>query len=173
MSARYLEDLAVGERKESGWFELTEEESMQFAGRYDPQPMHIDRAAAEIGPLRGLTASGWQTTAIVMRLITDARPFGSTPVLGLGVDELRWPTPLRPGDTIRAETEVLSITPSRSKPEFGVVRMQITARNQRGEVVLKMIPNLWIPRRRSAVMNGRPQFALNTGRVVVLLVTPP
>jgi acyl dehydratase len=147
MSFRYLEDFTIGERKESGWFDLTEEESVAFARRYDPQPMHIDREAAVNGPLHGLTASGWQTTAIVMRLIIEAQPFGSTPVLGLGVDEVRWPTPLRPGDSIRAETEVLSTTPSKSKPEFGVMRIQITARNQRGEVVLKMIPNLWIPRR--------------------------
>jgi len=147
MSFRYLEDFTIGERKESGWFDLTEEESVAFARRYDPQPMHIDREAAAHGPLQGLTASGWQTTAIVMRLIIEAQPFGSTPVLGLGVDEVRWPTPLRPGDSIRAEIEVLSTTPSKSKPEFGVMRIQITARNQRGEVVLKMIPNLWIPRR--------------------------
>jgi acyl dehydratase len=147
MSFRYLEDFIIGERKESGWFELTEEESVAFARRYDPQPMHIDRAAADSGPLGGLTASGWQTTAIVMRLIIEAKPFGDTPVLGLGVDELRWPTPLRPGDSIHAETEVLSITPSKSKPDFGVMRIQITARNQNGDVVLKLIPNLWIPRR--------------------------
>ena len=145
--ARYLEDLTVGERMVAGELLITEEESVAFARRYDPQAMHIDREAAEKGPLGGLSASGWQTTAIVMRLITDARPFGSTPVLGLGVDELRWPMPVRPGDTVRAEMEVVSITPSKSKPRFGVVRIQVTARNQRGEVVLRMIPNLWIPRR--------------------------
>jgi acyl dehydratase len=144
---RYLEDLAVGERHSSGEFVLTEEESLAFAMRYDPQPMHIDRQAAERGPLKGLTASGWQTTAIAMRLMIEANLFGNTPVLGLGVDELRWPGPVRPGDTVRLETEVISITPSRSKPDFGVVRIQITARNQRDEVVLKMIPNLWVPRR--------------------------
>jgi acyl dehydratase len=145
--ARYLEDLTVGERRETGDFLLTEEESVAFARRYDPQPMHTDREAAEFGPLNGLAASGWQTTAIVMRLVAHARQFGSTPVLGLGVDELRWPAPVRPGDTVRAEMEIISITPSRSKPDFGVVRVQITARNQRGEVVLKMIPNLWVPRK--------------------------
>jgi acyl dehydratase len=145
--ARYLEDLTVGERCAAGEFVVTEEESVEFARRYDPQAMHIDREAAESGPLRGLTASGWLTTAIAMRLTTEARPFGDTPVVGLGVDELRWPAPVRPGDTILAEMEVLSITPSRSRPEFGVVRMQVTARNQRGEVVLKMIPSAWVPRR--------------------------
>jgi acyl dehydratase len=155
MSPRYLEDLIVGEKRESGFFEVTAEESLAFARQYDPQPMHIDREAAEKGPLRGLTASGWQTTAIVMRLITEARPFGSAPVLGLGVDELRWPTPVRPGDTLRAETEVLSITPSKSKPEFGVVRIQITARNQRGEVVLRMVPSLWVPRKGKLTVNER------------------
>ena len=68
-------------------------------------------------------------------------------MLGMGVDELRWPTPVRPGDTISAELEVVSVTPSRSKPDFGVVRMKVTAKNQNGQVVMTMYPNLWIPRR--------------------------
>jgi acyl dehydratase len=144
---RFLEDVSVGERCLTGSIQLSEEESREFAKRYDPQPMHTDAQAARGGPFGGLTASGWQTTALVMRLIVDAHMFGDTPVLGLGVDELRWPAPLRPGDTMSAELEVLSITPSRSKPDFGVVRVQVTARNQNGETVLRMIPNLWVPRR--------------------------
>ncbi len=144
---RYLEDLAVGERIVSAPFEFTESDIRDFAVRYDPQFMHLDGEAAARGPLKGLTASGWQTTAAVMKLIVEAKPFGGAPVLGLGVDELRWPNPIRPGDTITAEIEIVGITPSRSKPTHGVVRVHITARNQSGDVVLSMFPNLWVPRR--------------------------
>jgi acyl dehydratase len=82
-----------------------------------------------------------------MRLIVDADPLGGTPWLGLGVDEIRWPNPVRPGDSISSELEVVAITPSRSKPTHGVVRIRITAWNQNREMVLTMIPNLWISRR--------------------------
>ncbi len=145
--SRFLEDLVVGERHLTGSVQLSQQQSVEFAARYDPQPMHIDEEAAGKGPLQGLSASGWQTTALVMRLLVDARLLGDAPVLGLGVDDLRWPNPLRPGDTIQAEIEVVAITPSRSKPDHGVVRIQVIARNQNGEVVLKMAPNLWVPRR--------------------------
>ena len=105
---RYLEDLTVGERTISPPFEVTENDIISFAERYDPQPMHLDREAAARGPLGGLAASGWQTAAIVMRLIIAAKPFGGGAVLGLGVDELRWPNPVRPADKITAEIEIVS-----------------------------------------------------------------
>lgn len=127
--------------------EVTEADAIGFADVYDPQPMHNDRNAAARGPFGGLIASGWHTTAMVMRLIVDANPLGGAPVLGLGVDHIRWPNPLRPGDTIHAEIEVMSITPSLSKPDFGVVHIKVTAVNQKGEPVLIMNPNLWVPRR--------------------------
>jgi acyl dehydratase len=144
---RYLEDLAVGDVHPAGSIEVSEAETVAFAKRYDPQPMHTDAEAAAAGVFGGLIASGWHTAAMVMRLIVDARPLGETPLLGLGVDDVRWPKPVRPGDTIQAETEVLSITPSESRPDYGVVRLKVTARNQRGEVVFTMIPKLWVPRR--------------------------
>ncbi len=144
---RYLEDLVVGERIVSAPVEFTETDIRDFAHRFDPQPMHLDSEAAAQGPLKGITASGWHTTAVVMRLIVEARPFGGAPVLGLGVDELKWPNPVRPGDTITAEIEVVQITPSRSKPTHGVVRVHITGRNHTGDIVLSMFPNLWVPRR--------------------------
>jgi acyl dehydratase len=147
ITARYLEDLTVGERHTAGPIELTEPESVAFATRYDPQPMHMDVAFADQGPFHGLIASGWQTCALMMRMTIEAKPFGSTLVVGLGVDELRWPTPVRPGDSISAEFEVLSITPSKSKPQFGVARMKSTGRNQNGEVVLSMITAVWVPKR--------------------------
>ncbi len=145
---RYLEDLAVGERKATPSMKVTEADSIAFASRYDPQPMHTGATLTASGPLGGgLIASGWYTAAIVMRLTVEAEPLGGTPLVGVGVEEMRWPKPVRPGDTIHAETEILSIVPSRSKPDFGIVRVKIMARNQRDEVVFTMTPALWVPRR--------------------------
>jgi acyl dehydratase len=137
---RYLEDLAVGENFNSPPVQVTEAEIVEFARRFDPQQMHL-----EVGT--GIIASGWHTTAMVMRLIVEAAPFGGGPVLGLGVDELRWPRPVRPGDTISAGITIVSITPSTSKPTHGVVRVHVSATNQNGATVLSMFPNLWVPRR--------------------------
>jgi acyl dehydratase len=150
MTPRYLEDLSQGDRVTAGPVEIAEADTIAFAERYDPQPMHTAPAAAARGPFQGLVASGWQTAAIVMRLIIDAKLLGGAPILGLGVDELRWPAPLRPGDRVMAEFEIASITPSRSNPRFGVVRVKVTARNQNGEIVLSMFPSLWVPRRPAA-----------------------
>src|SRR5262245_60291108 len=138
---RYLEDIAIGDRFVTPSVHVSEADAIAFATEYDPQPMHTDASAAAAGPLRGLSGSGWHTTALVMRLIVDARPLDGDPLLGLGVDELRWPNPVRPGDTITAGIEVVSITPSRSRPTFGVVRIHVTARNQNGDIVLSMFPN--------------------------------
>lgn len=148
---RHLDDLAPGERIRTASATITESDIIDFARRFDPQPMHTDPQAAAAEPLAGLAASGWHTTAMVMRLIVDAKPLGGAPLLGLGVDEIRWPNPLRPGDTITAEMEILSIIPSRSTPTHGVVKLRITARNQNGEAVLIMSPSLWVPRARQAV----------------------
>jgi acyl dehydratase len=144
---RYLEDLTVGERIVTASTQLTQSDIVGFAADYDPQPMHVDPAWAASGPFGGIIASGWHTAAVVMRLIVDARPLGGTPVLGLGVDQLRWPKPVRPGDTIRVEMEVLAITPSRSKPDFGVVQLRNIAHDQNGEIVITMLTSLWVPRR--------------------------
>lgn len=144
---RYLEDFSVGERFFTESAHMSEADILGFAHRFDPQPMHTNPEHALTGPLRGLAASGWHTISVVMRLIVDADPLGGTPWLGLGVDEIRWPNPVRPGDSISSELEVVAITPSRSKPTHGVVRIRITAWNQNREMVLTMIPNLWISRR--------------------------
>jgi len=139
---RYLEDLQVGEKTQTGSLTMTEADILDFARRFDPQPMHTDPHVPG-----GLIASGWHTAAAVMRLVADARPLGSLPLLGLGVDGIQWPLPVRPGDTIRVETEVLDIRPSKSQPTYGVVKMRSTARNQKGEVVYVVTPNCWVPRR--------------------------
>ena len=143
---KHLEDFAVGDRFAIGRAEVSEVDVIAFAKRFDAQPMHLDPRAAAGLPLRGLSASGWHTVALVNGLMVKANLMDGGPFLGLGVDELRWPQPVRPGDTIQAEMEVVSITPSRSKPTHGVVRIHVTARNQRGEIVLSMYPNLWVPR---------------------------
>jgi len=141
-SNRYLEDLRVGEKTQTGSATLTEADILDFARRFDPQPIHTDPHAPG-----GLIASGWHTAALVMRLVADARPLGSLPVLGLGADGIQWPQPVRPGDTIQVEMEILEIRPSKSKPTHGIVKMRSTARNQNGEVVYVVTPNVWVPRR--------------------------
>jgi len=146
-NVRYLEDFEAGERIQTPSVDVSRSDVTEFASQFDPQPMHLDEDAATQGPLRGLSTSGWHTTAMAMKMITAADPFDGGPVLGLGVDELRWPNPVRPGDRITGELEVVSITPSKSKPTHGVIRMHVTVRNQKGDVVLSMFPNLWVPRR--------------------------
>jgi acyl dehydratase len=145
MERRYLEDLVVSECNTTPEVAVSEADIVEFAQRYDPQEMHADAQGSSQSAFTGLIASGWHTAALVMRLLVDSHPLGSTPLLGLGVEDLRWPTPVRPGDSIKAETEVLSIVRSRSKPNHGIVRLRVTARNQHGEVVYEMTPSLWVP----------------------------
>jgi acyl dehydratase len=147
MADLYLEDLEPGKRWTGGRFVMTSEEALDFAARYDPQPMHLDAEAASAGRFGALIASGWNTAALAMREIARARLFGDIPVLGLGVDRLMWPKPVFHGDIMDVEWEVVDVVPSKSKPDFGVVKVQTTARNQRGEVVLVMTSNVWVPRR--------------------------
>jgi acyl dehydratase len=142
VSDRYLEDLKVGEKTRTASVTITEAEMLDFSRQFDPQPMHTDPNVQG-----GLIASGWHTAALVMRLVADARPLGSLPLLGMGVDGIQWPQPVRPGDTIHVETEVLAIRPSKSKPTHGIVKLRSTARNQNGEVVYVVTPNVWVPRR--------------------------
>jgi len=144
---RYLEDLQVGEKFQTASASVSEAEILEFSRKFDPQPMHLDPQAAATGAFRGLIASGWHTGAIVMRLVVDANPLGDLPLLGLGVDGIEWPQPVRPGDKLQVETEVLSIRPSKTHPTHGVVKLKSTARNQHGEVVYIVTPNCWVPRR--------------------------
>src|SRR5579875_2773196 len=118
MKRRFLEDLIVGEVNATSEIAVNEADIIEFARRYDPQDMHT-------GSGEGLIASGWHTAALVMRLLVDSHPLGSATLLGLGVEDLRWPTPVRPGDVLKAETEVLSIVRSRSKPDHGIVRLKV------------------------------------------------
>lgn len=130
----YLEDLYVGQRFTSGTYQMDESRIKEFAAEFDPQPFHLDDAAARKTIFQGLAASGWHTAAVAMRLlVTEGLPLGNG-IIGLGGD-LQWPKPTRPGDTLHVESEVLEIQPSRSKPNQGVVKVKSTTLNQAGEAV--------------------------------------
>lgn len=126
---------------------MVESEMIEFSRKFDPQPMHTDPAAAMNGPFGGLIASGWYTAAVVMRLLNEARPLGDTPLIGMSVDTIRWPLPLRPGDVVHAKVEVLDVRASRTHPGHGILKLRVTTRNQRGETVMVQEPNCWVPRR--------------------------
>ena len=117
------------------FWSVTKEDIKRFAAEFDPQPFHLDETAAEKTILnKGLAASGWHTAAISMNLIVKIRPFGPQPLMGLGVDDLRWMTPVRPGDVLHVEGEVVELIPSRTKPQ-GIAKVKWTAYNLRGEAV--------------------------------------
>jgi len=136
----WFDDLVLGMRFKSPEKRVTREDIKRFASEFDPQAYHLDEAAAERSVFKGLAASGWHTAAIAMRLSVETRPFGPHPLLGLGVDELRWLGPVRP------EGEVVELTPSRSKPQ-GIVKVKWTAFNRRGEPVYTFTPIGLVPRR--------------------------
>jgi acyl dehydratase len=146
VTIEWFDDLKVGMRFKSGQTTVLREDIKRFANEFDPQPFHTDEVAAEDTAFKGLAASGWHTAAIAMKLAVDVRPFGPHPLLGAGVDELRWMKPVRPGDTLHLEGEVIELIPSRSKPQ-GIARIRWTAYNQNGEAVYTFIPIGIVPRR--------------------------
>ena len=142
----WFDDLKLGMRFKSGEVTVSADDIKRFASEFDPQPFHTDEVAAEETALKGLAASGWHTAAIAMRLAVQIRPFGPHPLLGAGVDDLRWMQPVRPGDTLHLEGEVVELVPSRTKPQ-GIVRVKWTAYNQHGEAVYTFNPIGIVPRR--------------------------
>lgn len=145
---RYFDDYAIGQRFVSAEAAVVDAAAVRdFASRFDPQPFHLDEAAAASSMFNSLAASGWHTAALTMRLVvgSDLRPAGG--VIGGGVDELRWPRPVRPGDRLTLEGEVVELRPSRSKPGQGLVRVRFRTLNQHGEPVQEMVANLIVPRR--------------------------
>jgi acyl dehydratase len=142
----YLDDLAVGQRFESGSAIVSREDIKTFAAQFDPQPFHLDEGAAGKSLFGGLAASGWHTAALTMRLLVT----GGAPIAGgvVGVSvEINWPRPTRPGDELRVFSEVAEIIPSRSKPDRGIVVVRSETRNQRGEVVQTLTSKLMVPRK--------------------------
>ena len=144
---RYLEDFSVGDRFPTGTMTVEEGAIVAFAEQYDPQVFHLDRDAATQSFFGELVASGWQTAAITMRLMVDSRFMGATPLIGLGVEALKWPRPVRPGDRLSATVEVLEIRPSGSNPRRGTMRTRTTTVNQSGETVYEMTSTVLAPRR--------------------------
>ena len=142
----YLEDLALGQRFVTGTKTVDEAELKAFAATYDPQPFHLDHEAAKSTMFGGLAASGWHTAAMTMRLIVDGGPPFAWGIIG-GGGELSWPKPTRAGDVLQVETEILEITPSRSRPERGMVTVRNDTRNQDGDVVQSFVVKIIVPRR--------------------------
>lgn len=138
----YFEDLEVGAKACFGAYHVTREEVVAFAAAYDPQPFHLDDAAAAATHFGRLSASGWHTAAMTMRMMVDSWDKAQTASLGSpGIDELRWLKPVYPGDTLRVESELLSRRRSRSRPEMGLTRSRQTVLNQHDEPVMTMIAN--------------------------------
>ncbi len=138
IDTRYFEDYVPGSVFEYGTITVNQADVIEFAQRFDPQPFHIDPAAAARGPFGGLIASGWHTASLMMRLFVD-HYLSSVASLGSpGVDELRWTRPVRPGDSLRVRVSVLDARRSRSKPDRGIVRSHVEVLNQDGEVVMSL-----------------------------------
>jgi len=143
----YFEDFFPGQTFNSiGSYKVTADEIKDFGQRYDPQPFHIDEAAGESSFFKGLAASGWLTAAIVMRLRVQSIQV-SGGMIGAGVEEIRWTEPVRPGDSLRTEAEILEVRRSRNRPTFGVVKSRTTTFNQANQVVMMATVNFLAPLR--------------------------
>src|SRR5205809_1014244 len=149
MSERYFEDLKAGDRFKSETYAVSEEQLISFAREFDPQPFHLDATVARETMFKGLIASGWHTAAITMRLFVQTLNFAEG-AIGLGVDKLRWPNAVRPGDVLTVETDILKLRPSRSKPGYGIIRLRYVTTNQDGEIVQTMLASAMVSRRGGA-----------------------
>ena len=147
MMTLYFEDLAVGQIYGSGQRRVEADSIKTFAAEFDPQPFHLDEAAARDMFFGGLVASGWHTAALTMSLLVDSELRLAGGLIGAGVEELRWPRPVRPGDALRLESEVTAMRPSKSRPAIGLVTVRTTTFNQKDEPVQVLVSNLVVPRR--------------------------
>ena len=147
MSARYFEDFKLGDAWESPPTLVTAEEIVAFGRSFDPQPMHTDADSAAAGPFGGLVASGWHIAALSMRVFVQAGGYGATPMVGLGIDELRWRAPVRAGDTLVVRREVAELRRSSSDPLQGIVRTRVTVRKQDGTVAMSLVSAGRVPAR--------------------------
>ena len=147
MDARYFDDFQIGQSFASGTLRVDKEQIKRFASEFDPQPFHVDEVAARSTIFGGLAASGWHTTALTMRLLVSSELKIAGGLVGAGLDELRWPRPVRPGDELHLESEVIAVRPSSSRPGQGIIKMRTTTFNQKNEPVQIMIANLVVPAR--------------------------
>lgn len=141
----YFDDFRVGQRFESATRAVDAAEIKEFARQYDPQPFHLDEEAAKATFFQGLAASGWHTMAMTMKLLVEGGMPVAGGIIGAG-GEINWPRPTRPGDVLRVFTEVMDATPSKSRPDRGMVTMRSETKNQNGEVVQVLIAKLVVPR---------------------------
>jgi acyl dehydratase len=135
---RYFEDYVPGLTVDCGTFSISEEEIIRFGREYDPQPFHVDPLGAKDGPYGGLIASGWQTTALMMRLLVEHYVSPESSLGAAGIDEIRWPRPVRPGDTLQVRVTVLEARRSNSKRDRGIIRSRAEVTNQDGVVAMTL-----------------------------------
>ena len=147
MNGHYFEHFHAGQRFATGTKTLTEDAIIVFAREHDPQTIHIDPEGAARSTYGGIIASGIQTLGVAFRLFYDAAIYGDAFEVGIGADDLRWPAPVRPGDTLTLEVEILEARPSRSRPDMGVITSRMVTLNQRREVVLTFVSVDLIKRR--------------------------
>ena len=146
MGQFFLDELRVGQRFTSGTYIMNAAKIKEFAAEFDPQPFHLDESAAQASVFKGLAASGLHIAAVAQRLLaTGGLPLAGG-IVGLG-GEIAWPKPTRPGDTLHVESEIVEITPSRSKPDQGIVTVRSAMINQEGEAVYLLTAKLLVPRR--------------------------
>ena len=144
---RFLDDFRAGKKFVSGGVTVTESEIVHFALLYDPQPFHLDVIAAEKSPYGGLIASGFHTLSLCFRLFMQRGDFAACSMGSPGIEEVRWLAPVRPGDTLRTETEVLDVRPSSSKPDRGILKLKYVGLNQHGAAVISFVVNHLLRRR--------------------------
>ena len=144
---QYLEDFSPGMTFMSGTVRIDADAIRRFAAEFDPQPFHLDDEAARATMFQGLAASGWHTAAVTMKLLVGSDFKPAAGIIGVGFDELRWPKPVRPGDELHVEGEILETRASRSNPRQGLIKVKTSTINQHGEAVQISVGNLVVPRR--------------------------
>ena len=147
MSMHYLEDFAPGQKYATASLRVTPEDIKAFAKQFDPQPFHLDDDAAKTSFFGGLAASGWHTAALTMKLLVTGELAPAGGIIGAGFEEFRWPRPVRPGDELHVESEILEVRPSKSRPTQGLIKVKTTTFNQDGEAVQVFVGSLVVPRR--------------------------
>lgn len=151
MAGRFLEDFVAGETIASAEdYEMTAQRIEAYATEFDPQPIHLDAERAASGPFGGVIASGWHTLSVTMRLMVRANLFAGAPVIGVGVDRLRYLTPVRAGDRLTARAEVRNVRPSRSRTDRGYLVLLVTTLRRDGEPVITQEWTVLVPRRTAA-----------------------
>ena len=155
MNTLTFEDFPPGRFGSFGPHHVTREDILAFAGEYDPQPMHLDEAAAGRSMLKGLSGSGWHLCSIMMRMLFDGFVARTASLGSPGVNEVRWIAPLRPGDNLMLDVDVMEARVSRSRPDTGIVTFKSTARNAAGQALCEMISPIIVGRREPIAEDAR------------------